>query len=228
TLPLFIFQEQSRQLTICLQLPADRVELDSWRDNPKTQSQYCSQPVQWSSILVLFEQAESDVLILLNCCAAETANTRNSISITKLIVTYLYSGIVNGVGRYSFTNALVAELYELSQKPSFSTGELYSNIFRHIQIHSEKGRDRPGPVHLPLTKQSSFPRSIQLSVRNPTSSKDGLDFCGGSLESSANVPQQEKREDIKPNESVSIMNAGSFRKSLVPRILFAVRLKESF
>ncbi|PVH81338.1 hypothetical protein DL98DRAFT_397218, partial [Cadophora sp. DSE1049] len=127
------------------------------------------QPVQWSGIQVLLEQAESDVLILLDCCAAGTANAGGGSGVTELIAACPYNGIANGVGPYSFTNALVTELLELSHKPSFSVGELYSEIFLRAQGHvPEHGRDRPAPMHIQLTRQSKFPRSIQLSVQSRT------------------------------------------------------------
>ncbi|KAL2061195.1 hypothetical protein VTL71DRAFT_7468 [Oculimacula yallundae] len=209
------------------------LEWTSWRDNPRLHSQTRIQPVQWSSIQVLLEQAESDVLILLDCCAAGTANAGGGSGVTELIAACSYSGTANGVGRYSFTNALITELYELSQRPSFSTGELYRNVFLHVQCHSEHGRDRPAPVHLPLTKQSNFPRSIQLSVHTkaqPDARPSGDDLNNFSNDSSCNglehVPGQELTS--KPSEYLPVMTPTRLSEDFVPRILFSVRLKESF
>ena len=75
--------------------------------------------MQWSGIQVLLEQAESDVLILLDCCAAGTANAGGGSGVTELIAACAFNATANGVGPHSFTNALVIELTELSRKPSF-------------------------------------------------------------------------------------------------------------
>ncbi len=73
--------------------------------------------------------------------------------------------MVNGAGPYSFTNSFVIELQDLEKKPSFSTGELYSNILSMTQGRTtEKGMERhPAPVNLVLTNDTQFPRSVQLS-----------------------------------------------------------------
>ncbi|KAG4437821.1 hypothetical protein IFR05_006708 [Cadophora sp. M221] len=210
------------------------LEWTSSRENPKLHSQSRLQPVQWSGIQILLEQAESDVLILLDCCAAGTANAGGGSGVTELIAACSYSGTANGVGRYSFTNALVTELHELSQRPSFSTGELYRNVFLHAQCHSEHGRDRPAPVHLPLTKQSSFPRSIQLSILSrptcdPMSCEDPPKAPGDSRQDKQkNGPEHDPKTDFQSAIPSLDLTPISLTESFVPRLLFAVRLKESF
>jgi len=84
--------------------------------------------VQWSSIQNALEQAQSDVLILLDCCHAGTANNEGN-GVTELIAASAHSATGNDAGSYHFTQELEVELRELSKLPSFSIGNLYHNIF---------------------------------------------------------------------------------------------------
>jgi hypothetical protein len=135
----------------------------SWRNNQATK--YPS--VRWSGIQSSLEEAQSDVLILLDCCASGVASSNEGNGVTELISACAYNSIANGVGPYSFTHSLIIELRELSRRKTFSVGELYSNIFCRIQCRlPEDGRERhPAPVHLVLTHESHYPRSIELSVQ---------------------------------------------------------------
>ncbi|KAH7327414.1 hypothetical protein BKA65DRAFT_554973 [Rhexocercosporidium sp. MPI-PUGE-AT-0058] len=212
------------------------LEWTSGRDKPRSHPQSRIPSVQWSGIQVLLEQAESDALILLDCCAAGTSNAGGGSGVTELIAACPYNGTANGVGPYSFTNALVVELKELSLKRSFSVGELYSNIFLRAQCQlSEHGRDRPAPIHLPLTRQSKFPRSIQLSIRSelehcPTPAIEAPGTCQTSFPHiAADSPGQESSGTTsKSPTSLPTMLPKTLSKCFVPRLLFAVRLKESF
>ncbi|KAH7400228.1 hypothetical protein BKA64DRAFT_477638 [Cadophora sp. MPI-SDFR-AT-0126] len=211
------------------------LEWTSRRFNPRLDSHSGLQSVQWSSIQVLLEQAENDVLILLDCCAAGTANSGVGNGVTELLAACSYGGTANGVGRYSFTNALIKELLDFRQRSSFSTGDLYRNIFLHAQFHSEHGRDRPAPVHLPLTKQTSFPRSIHLSVQrrpkdNAKVGEEGCYITEEPLQSCSAPDLSDLGSDSDPifEEESAKASLGLLEKELVPRILFAVRLKENF
>jgi hypothetical protein len=123
--------------------------------------------VQWSGIQNVLEQAESDVLILLDCCHAGTATASEGNGVTELISACAYNSQANGVGSYSFTKELIIELQQLSQKPSFTVAELYRNIFCRIQSRRPEDEDQrerhPAPIHLSLTQDHPrFPRTIQI------------------------------------------------------------------
>jgi hypothetical protein len=117
----------------------------------------------------VLEEAQSDVLLLLDCCKAGTANTNEGNGITELISACGYSSIANGVGPYSFTHALVIELEALARRAEFSTGELYTNIYCRTQIRlpdDGAGTERhPPPIHLVLNNDSPYRRSIHLARR---------------------------------------------------------------
>jgi hypothetical protein len=123
--------------------------------------------VRWSGIQNVLEQAESDVLILLDCCHSGTATASEGDGVTELISACAYNSQANGVGSYSFTKELIIELQQLSQQPSFTVAELYRNIFCRIQSRrpeDEGRRERhPAPIHLSLTQDHPiFPRTIQI------------------------------------------------------------------
>lgn len=112
--------------------------------------------------------AQSDVLILLDCCSSGVANSSEGSGVTELICACPFDTKANGVGHYSFTQALITELRCLSKKPCISVGELYTSIYTRIQFHLSQGIENeryPAPIHLVLTEGEPFTRGIKLSVQ---------------------------------------------------------------
>ena len=89
----------------------------------KTNEKYGT--VTWTGIQKFLEQAESDVLILLDCCSAGIGNIGEGNGVTEVICACAYDVEANGIGHYSFTKALTIERRLLSWKESFSVSELY-------------------------------------------------------------------------------------------------------
>ena len=102
-------------------------------------------------------------------CNVGIASTDEGQGTTELISACAYNAKANGVGHYSFTNALVLELKALALMPSFPISVLYSRIYHRVQHRmqdDEAGTERhPAPVHLTLCFNKKFPRAIQLSPR---------------------------------------------------------------
>jgi len=131
--------------------------------------------VTWTGIQQELQQAQSDVLILLDCCSSGVADGGEGNGVTELLAACPFGIEANGVGPYSFTNSLTIELRLLSQKKLFSVGDLYSNMYRRNQSHLHQGvaNERyPPPIHLRLRSEEKFPRSIQLSVQRQVSQLD--------------------------------------------------------
>jgi len=128
--------------------------------------------VKWSGIQNSLEESQSDVLILLDCCSSSVCTTDEGNGVTELIAACAYNATANGVGPFSFTHALNAKLRQLSQLPSFSIGQLYNAIFTEVQgWRLEDSHHKKAPVHLVLSQNQGFPRSICLSKQskpNPT------------------------------------------------------------
>jgi hypothetical protein len=151
--------------------------------------------VVWSGIQRSLEMAESDVLILLDCCSSGVANASEGNGVTELICACPYDSKANGVGHYSFTNAITTELRLLSRKPCFSVGELYTSVYTRIQSYLVQGIENeryPPPVHFVLTQDEPFIRGIKLSVMDPKIS-----------EQSSNSSKR-KREEISSETSSKI------------------------
>jgi hypothetical protein len=178
-------------------------------------------------------------------------NTNDGEGVTELISACTWNSEANRVGPYSFTHALVVELQELGRKPSFSTGELYSNTFSRIQVRMpESGRERhPAPVHLVLTNESPHRRSVSISKREVLKKTDQA--APGSVE---NTQSGYDPEGSGPSKILAIPNMrGSAMSSLtdttniradtpspaedghetalskdLPRLAFAIRLRDDF
>ena len=111
--------------------------------------------------------AQSDVLILLDCCSSGVANDTEGNGVTELICACPFDGRANGVGHYSFTQALITELRFLSKTPCFSVGKLYTAIYTRMQSYLLQGNINeryPPPVHFVLSQNESLIRGIQLSA----------------------------------------------------------------
>jgi hypothetical protein len=159
--------------------------------------------------------------------------------VTELISACSYNSVANGVGQYSFTNALTIELRELSVKPFFTVGELFGHIFCRIQTRMpEDGRERqPAPVHLSLTNSQEQPRSICLAkldtVYSPSKAHSHMprgypvDYVGSLPTNEFNQERGSSmsthKEGSKP-EFENVAQAVSGNK--VPKLAFAIRLKE--
>jgi len=195
----------------------------------------------------VLEQAESDVLILLDCCHAATATTSEGNGVTEMISACAYNATANGVGYYSFTRELTIELRELSRRPSFTVAHLFRNAFSRIQARRpEDGRERhPAPVHFSLTQDNpEFPRSIQLSVRpghkkKPRLSNDealtlarmlgsdpkDVETATGHRGVTFSRPVENEQLVNDTNEAFSVQPISKLPFQ-TPRILLAVRLKD--
>jgi choline dehydrogenase-like flavoprotein len=183
--------------------------------------------VQWSSIQNALEQAQSDVLVLLDCGHAGTANNEGN-GVTELIAASAYSATANDAGSYHFTKELEIELRELSNLPSFSIGNLYHNIFCRIQSRKIKeGTEHPAPLYLPLTQEDPrSPRSIRLSVhKEGTNGQPSLE-SHLTTESSFAVQDPEVTHTNGISSTPSFQHSSALSPAETPRIAFAIRLVE--
>jgi hypothetical protein len=156
------------------------------------------------------------VLLLLDCCHAGTANTNEGEGLTELISACAYNSKANGVGPYSFTHALVIELNELAKQPYFSVGKLFGDIFYRIQARMpEDGTERhPAPVHLVLTNDTHYRQSIMISSRLNENSDARI-----------SVPNADASNADTDSQDSSSQDLAGIK---VPRLLFAIRLRENF
>ena len=125
--------------------------------------------VTWTAIQKSLEWAESDILILLDCCYSGVVNTSGGRGANELIAACDYNGIANGVGIFSYTHNLVIELQHLlATKGTFTTDTLWREMYSRMQSHKPLGVQNeryPPPVHHKLAQPRG--RSIELSPLPP-------------------------------------------------------------
>ncbi|KAH7395495.1 hypothetical protein BKA64DRAFT_60605 [Cadophora sp. MPI-SDFR-AT-0126] len=134
-------------------------------DDPKYRT------VKWNGIQHALQEAESDVLLLLDCCASGTAtgNTDEGHGVTELIAACGFNAVANPVGPDSFTRALITELKLLSRIGPFTVGRLFSRIICRGQNWMPSGREiQKVPLHVVLTENRKLPRGIQLCPMKQT------------------------------------------------------------
>jgi len=126
--------------------------------------------LKWAGIQNTLEEARSDVLIILDCCASGTANTDDGKGITELVAACGFNVSAFPVGVHSFTRALITELRLLSGTPCFTISMLYNNILSRIQKWMPERQEllKP-PLHVLLTQDRDLPRGIQLFPRRDKS-----------------------------------------------------------
>ncbi|KAF5876582.1 putative glucose-methanol-choline oxidoreductase protein [Botrytis fragariae] len=197
--------------------------------------------VKWGGIQNSLEEAQSDVLLLLDCCSSGTANTGDGCGTTELIAACGFNDVANGVGRHSFTHALTIELRLLSAYPKFTAAVLYNRILCRLQNWMPEGRElQKAPLHVVLTQNQALPSSIQLSVnpklkRKPISLQNPFQFLEPiSLRSpfqslgsqSPDSSESNERTDSEQGSGSSPMSSLHSADDQFPRILLSVRLKE--
>ena len=119
----------------------------------------------------MLEQAKSDCLILLDCCAAASSATSSGNGITEIIAACGFEAWAPGVGQHSFTRSLIDELRYLSQTTPFSTSFLHSKVLSRVKYW--KPRYAPSASHREMRKtpiyivisNATTPRSIEIQPR---------------------------------------------------------------
>lgn len=100
--------------------------------------------VDWSAIQTLFGAAVSDVLVLLDCCAAasSSASSGSGPGTMESIAACGFEMRTPIPGEHSFTNTLIEVLEDWRYKPSFSVAMLHTEIlFVLKQKAPQRGRD---------------------------------------------------------------------------------------
>ena len=128
--------------------------------------------VDWSAIQSLFAKARSDVLILLDTCAAASSTMRSQYGTMEAIVACGFESRAAPPGEYSFTNTLIEVLDDWINRRTFSASCLHAEILFQLKLkETRKGREGvklewcTTPVHINYTQDSKLP-GIELCRRN--------------------------------------------------------------
>ena len=201
-----------------------------------------SPTVKWIGIQNMLEQATSDVLILLDCCAAATTSAEQGSGVTEVIAACGFETTALGVCEYSFTKSLIEELrYYSKRSPLFAT-ILHMKVLSRMKYWKPESVEiragelvfyerRKTPVHITLTNEGK-PRSIVLSPI------ESIAFLSPEISASlthspfsdSSSPDVEL-EDSSNNSATtsipsSISSSGNNFEQSCPTVLIAVALEE--
>ena len=139
-----------------------------------------SATLPWYGLQTSLEQADSDVLVLLDCCAAASCTGGSGNGITEVIAACGFETWAPGVGEHSFTRSLISTLEDWEDRhPPLSGAVLHSEILSRIKYWNPKydnvtqhqrragAERRKTPIHITVSNQDNE-RSIVLSpVKTP-------------------------------------------------------------
>jgi hypothetical protein len=169
--------------------------------------------VDWSAVQTLFESAISDVLLLLDCCAAASSAPKGGTALTETIAACGWESIAAEPGRFSFTTALIEVLEEWVNR-TFSVAMLHSKILSVLKHErpellggTRRVECRRTPVYI-VTTENPEAVSIMLSRMpletrtddGPISSKRGRDH----LPKSEKVDRGDQRRASKRRKKSSL------------------------
>ena len=123
--------------------------------------------MEWSGLQSLFEHAESDVLILLDCCAAASSISATGSGVTEVIAACGFETWTPGVGEHSFTRSLIDELRYWSRVHTLSVAMLHNKVLSRIKYWKPRfgttgeHEHRKTPIYIVLSNEGQQ-RSIRL------------------------------------------------------------------
>ena len=127
-----------------------------------------SPEVQWYGLQTNIEQADCDVLILLDCCAsASSSNTGTGSGVTELIAACGFETVAPGVGEHSFTRSLRDELKWWTHGPSLTAAMLHSKVLSRVKYWKPRfgaapyDERRRTPIYIMLANEGKK-RSIEI------------------------------------------------------------------
>jgi len=189
----------------------------------------------------MLEQARSDVLILLDCCAAASSATGSGNGITEIIAACGFEAWAPGVGQHSFTRSLVDELKYLGSMGPYSTSLLHNKVLSRVKYWkprfttSASHREmRKTPIYIVISNETR-PRSIELEPLrlqkleddnnrdlSPASSIRVSTFSSLSL----SADQASTSEITSESSSSSLDDVWPDKKFDCPKVLMSIALEE--
>lgn len=128
--------------------------------------------VQWSGLQSNLEHAESDTLILLDCCSAASSISGDGSGVSEIIAACGFETWAPGVGDHSFTRSLIDELRYWSRHQKLSVAILHQKVLSRIKHWKPRfgttgeHEQRKTPIYVVLSNEGKQ-RSIDLSPLLP-------------------------------------------------------------
>jgi WD40 repeat protein len=191
--------------------------------------------VDWSAIQGLFGAAKSDVLILLDTCAAASSATTSQFAVIETIAACGFERRAPPPGEHSLTNALIDVLRDWINKPSFSAASLHTEILFRLKLkETKKGREGiplewcVTPIHWINTKDYKAP-GIEICRRNVLLSLSAMPTTEASNKEAPSTFIDGMDIDFNNTSSTStplssVSSDGSYK---VPHVLISLQLEEN-
>jgi hypothetical protein len=188
-----------------------------------------SASVDWSAVQALFATAVSDVLVLLDCCAAASSALGSGGNVMEAIAACGFETRSPPPGIYSFTHTLIEVLEDWVNKPSFSAAMLHTEVlFVLKQKRPERGRDGrrlewcSTPIHLVYTGNPKSP-GIELCCLKSTKSARKANTRFASQRPTAYVDSMDLDDDSLSDALSACTEDGTYQ---VPHVLLSIALEE--
>jgi hypothetical protein len=129
--------------------------------------------VQWYGIQTVFEQADSDVLFLLDCCAGAGGAPAEgcTLSVRETISACGFETWAPQPGRHSFTNTLIKVLNSWRTRPAFTAAMLHCEVLNRLRHEKperygtrENFECRRTPIHIVSTRDYNA-KSVEIRPR---------------------------------------------------------------
>ncbi|KAI9785422.1 MAG: hypothetical protein M1816_000437 [Peltula sp. TS41687] len=112
-------------------LNSNRQSIWLWQPNAPT--------VQWFAHQTMLEEAEADVLILLDCCHSIGSGGDVTKGTKEIIAACGFETQAPGVGHHSFTSSLTEELRCLGKGPTFTAAGLHEKVLNRVMRSWDPG-----------------------------------------------------------------------------------------
>ena len=191
--------------------------------------------VDWSAIQGLFGTAKSDVLILLDTCAAASSATTSQFAVMETIAACGLERRAPPPGEHSLTNTLIDVLRDWINKHSISAASLHAEILFRLKLkETKKGREGiplewcVTPVHWINTKDCKA-SGIELCRRFSTPSRSGDSSAATSDEDDAStyVDTMDLDFDDKSSASTPLSSVSSDGSYKVPHVVISLHLEDN-
>jgi hypothetical protein len=193
--------------------------------------------VDWSPIQSLFDKSLSDVLVLLDCCAAASSAIVFGKGVIETIAACGFESRAPPPGQFSFTNTLIEVLEDWQSNPSFSVALLHTEILGRLKRKRPK-TTRDGtrmewcstPVHF-IYMSDPRDSSIEISRRQisvPTAKDGGKPMNEHDCVQPISLLNSPDNLPVDRRNSLNILSSRrpNFGFKKAPHVLISVSLEE--
>ena len=184
----------------------------------------------------MFEHAEPDVLILLECCAAASSISGDGSRVTEIIAVCGFETWAPAVGEHSFTRSLIDELKYWSSSQILTAAMLHNKVLSRIKYWKPRFDANGGyerrktPIYVVLSNEGKQ-RSIELTPLQTTNTRKGLaELSADSVSSTSSdrtpEPSCNDTNGVHNGTSQTSFDLSSSQRPPYPQVLVSLALEE--